>query len=59
MMMLWLYLKLCWEKGLFIRSSTMETVCVAPALIMDRPMIDRIVETIETSIPEMEKKLMK
>ena len=50
---------LCWEKGLFIRSSTMETVCIAPALIMDRPTIDRIVETIEESIPEMEKKLLK
>jgi adenosylmethionine-8-amino-7-oxononanoate aminotransferase len=50
---------LCWEKGVFIRSSTMETACIAPALSMDRPTIDRIVEAIDTSIPEMEKKLLK
>jgi adenosylmethionine-8-amino-7-oxononanoate aminotransferase len=50
---------LCWEKGVFIRSSTMETACIAPALSMDRPTIDRIVEVIDASIPEMEKKLLK
>jgi 4-aminobutyrate--pyruvate transaminase len=50
---------LCWEKGLFIRSSTMETVCVAPALIMDRPDIDRIVDILDASIREMEKRLLK
>jgi adenosylmethionine-8-amino-7-oxononanoate aminotransferase len=49
---------LCWEKGVFIRSSTMETVCIAPALVMDRPTIDRIVETLDTSIPEMEMALL-
>jgi putrescine aminotransferase len=51
--------ELCWEKGVFLRSSTMETVCIAPALIADRPIIDRIVDTLDASIPEMEKKLMK
>jgi adenosylmethionine-8-amino-7-oxononanoate aminotransferase len=51
--------ELCWEKGLFLRSSTMETVCIAPALIADRPTIDRIVDTLDASIPEMEKKLLK
>ena len=50
---------LCWEKGLFIRSSTMETVCVAPALIVDRSTLDRIVDTLDASIPEMEKKSLK
>ncbi len=50
---------LCWEKGVYIRSSTMETVCVAPALIMDKPEIDRIVQALDQSIPEMEKKLLK
>jgi adenosylmethionine-8-amino-7-oxononanoate aminotransferase len=53
-----LLVELCWQKGVYIRSSTMETVCVAPALIMDRPTIDRIVDTIDQSIPEMEKALM-
>jgi adenosylmethionine-8-amino-7-oxononanoate aminotransferase len=53
-----LLVDLCWDKGLFIRSSTMETVCVAPALIMDRATIDRIVDTIDRSIPEMEEKLL-
>jgi hypothetical protein len=37
----------------------METACIAPALSMDRPTIDRIVEVIDASIPEMEKKLLK
>jgi hypothetical protein len=37
----------------------METVCIAPALIADRPTIDRIVDTLDASIPEMEKKLLK
>ena len=53
-----LLVDLCWEKGVYIRSSTMETVCVAPALIMDRPDIDRIVETLDRSIPEMEARLL-
>ena len=53
-----LLVDLCWEQGLYIRSSTMETVCVAPALIMDRPMIDKIVDTIDRCIPEMEKRLL-
>jgi adenosylmethionine-8-amino-7-oxononanoate aminotransferase len=51
--------ELCWEKGVFLRSSTMETICIAPALITDRPTIDRIVDTLDASIPEMEKKLLK
>jgi len=51
--------ELCWERGVFLRSSTMETVCIAPALIADRPIIDRIVDTLDASISEMEKKLMK
>jgi len=50
---------LCWEKGVYIRSSTMETVCVAPALIMDRSTIDKIIDVIDESIPEMENRLMK
>jgi len=49
---------LCWEAGLYIRSSTMETVCVAPALIMEKPVIDRMVEIIDKAVPEMEKKLL-
>ena len=53
-----LLVDLCWEEGLYIRSSTMETVCVAPALIIDRPTIDKIVDTIDRCIPKMEKKLM-
>jgi adenosylmethionine-8-amino-7-oxononanoate aminotransferase len=52
-------IELCWEKGLFLRSSTMETVCIAPALIADRPIIDRIVDTLDACIPEMEKRMMK
>jgi 4-aminobutyrate--pyruvate transaminase len=51
--------ELCWEKGVFLRSSTMETVCIAPALITDRPTIDRIVDTLDASIPEMEGRLLK
>ncbi len=54
-----LLVDLCWDKGVYIRSSTMETVCIAPALIMEKSHIDRIVETIDECIPEMEKKLMK
>jgi len=54
-----LLVDLCWEKGVFIRSSTMETICIAPALIMDRPTIDRIVDVIDQSIPEMEERLLK
>lgn len=50
---------LCWDQGVYIRSSTMETVCVAPALIIERKDIDLIVAALEKSIPEMEKKLMK
>lgn len=53
-----LLVDLCWEKGVFLRSSTMETVCVAPALIMERPVIDRIVETLDQAIPEMEQRLL-
>jgi len=53
-----LLVELCWEQGVFIRSSTMETACIAPALIMDRPHIDRIVETVDRCIPEMEKRLL-
>ena len=51
--------QLCWEKGLYIRSSTMETVCIAPALIMEKTVIDRIVETLDQAIPEMEEKLLR
>lgn len=51
--------ELCWEKGVYIRCSSMETVCIAPALIMEKPEIDRIVKTIEECIPEMEKQLLK
>jgi len=50
--------RLCWEKGLYIRSSTMETVCIAPALIMERPIIDRIVEILDSAIAEMERALL-
>ncbi len=53
-----LLVELCWEKGVSIRSSTMETVCIAPALTIDRPTIDKIVDTIDKSIPEMEKRLL-
>ena len=42
-----------------IRSSTMETVCIAPALIMEKTVIDRIVETLDPAIPEMEEKLLR
>jgi len=48
----------CWKRGLYIRSSTMETVCVAPALIMDRKMIDKMLDIIDDAIPEMEKQLL-
>jgi len=51
--------ELCWEKGLYVRSSTMETVCVAPALIMEKPVIDRIVEILDQAIREMEEKLLR
>ena len=54
-----LLVDLCWEKGLYIRSSSMETACMAPALIIDRPTIDRIVDTLDEAIPEMERKLLK
>lgn len=49
---------LCWDKGLFLRSSSMETVNIAPPLIIDRPTIDKIVDIIDQSLSEMEKKLM-
>lgn len=54
-----LVVDLCWEKGVYVRSSTMETVAIAPALIIDRPTIDKIVDAIDKSIPEMEKRLLK
>ena len=54
-----LLVELCWEKGVYIRSSTMETACIAPALTIDRATIDKIVEAIGKSIPEMENKLLK
>jgi len=53
-----LLVELCWEQGLFVRSSTMETVCIAPALNMDRATIDRIIETLDRCIPEMERRLL-
>ena len=48
----------CWDRGVYIRSSSMETICVAPALIMEKKEIDRIIETLDKAIPIMEKKLM-
>jgi putrescine aminotransferase len=51
--------ELCWQKGVYVRCSSMETVCIAPALIMEKQDIDRIVKTIDESIPEMEKQLLK
>jgi adenosylmethionine-8-amino-7-oxononanoate aminotransferase len=54
-----LLVDLCWEKGVYVRSSTMETVTIAPALNIDRPTIDKIVDAIDKSIPEMEKRLLK
>lgn len=54
-----LVVDLCWEKGVYVRSSTMETVAIAPALIIDRPTIDKIVDAIDKSVPEMEKRLLK
>ena len=48
----------CWDRGVYIRSSSMETVCVAPALCMEKKEIDRIVDTLDKAIPVMEKKLM-
>ncbi|HUT54191.1 MAG TPA: aspartate aminotransferase family protein [bacterium] len=50
---------LCWEKGLYIRSSAMETVGIAPALTMDKKTIDKMVDIIDKCVPEMEKKLLK
>lgn len=49
----------CWKRGLYIRSSTMETVCIAPALIMDKKTIEKMVGIIDEAIPAMEKQLMK
>ena len=49
----------CWEKGLFLRSSSMETVAVAPPLTMDRPTIDRVVDILGSAIAEMEARLLK
>jgi hypothetical protein len=37
----------------------METACVAPALIMDKPTINKMVEIIDKCIPVMEGKLLK
>jgi adenosylmethionine-8-amino-7-oxononanoate aminotransferase len=54
-----LRVELCWDQGVFIRSSTMETVCIAPARITERPHIDRIVEALDRCIPEMQKRLLK
>jgi len=54
-----LVVDLCWEKGVYVRSSTMETVAIAPALIIDRPTIDKIVDAIDKSVTEMEKRLLK
>jgi adenosylmethionine-8-amino-7-oxononanoate aminotransferase len=48
----------CWERGLYIRSSSMETICIAPALIIKKKEIDRIIETLDAAIPVMEKKLL-
>jgi adenosylmethionine-8-amino-7-oxononanoate aminotransferase len=48
----------CWDRGVYIRSSSMETVCIAPALCMEKKEIDRIVDTLDKAIPIMEKKLM-
>jgi adenosylmethionine-8-amino-7-oxononanoate aminotransferase len=48
----------CWRRGLYIRSSTMETVCLAPALIMEKETIDKMIDIIDDSIPVMEKQLM-
>jgi len=53
-----LLVELCWQNGLYVRSSTMETVCIAPALNMDRATIDRAVGIIGRCIPEMEKRLL-
>lgn len=50
---------LCWQKGVYLRTSTMETVCIAPALIIEREDIDRIVKAIDQSLPEMERALLK
>jgi putrescine aminotransferase len=51
--------ELCWQKGVYVRCSSIETVCIAPALIMEKQDIDRIVKTIDESIPEIEKQLLK
>ncbi len=48
----------CWKRGLYIRSSTMETVAVAPALIIDKKTIDRIIDILDDAIPAMEKQLL-
>lgn len=49
----------CWKRGLYIRSSTMETIAIAPALIMEKKTIDKIIDILDESIPIMEKQLMK
>jgi adenosylmethionine-8-amino-7-oxononanoate aminotransferase len=36
----------------------METICIAPALIIKKKEIDRIIETLDAAIPVMEKKLL-
>jgi adenosylmethionine-8-amino-7-oxononanoate aminotransferase len=48
----------CWNRGVYIRSSTMETIAIAPALIIDKKTIDRIINVLDECIPVMEKKLM-
>ena len=48
----------CWKRGVYIRSSTMETIAIAPALIMDKKTIDRIINVLDECIPIMEKNLM-
>jgi len=48
----------CWKRGLYIRSSTMETIALAPALIVEKETIDKMIDIIDESIPVMEKQLM-
>jgi len=49
--------ELCWQKGLYVRSSTKTTVSIAPPMSITREEIDRLLDILDSAVRQLEKEL--
>jgi adenosylmethionine-8-amino-7-oxononanoate aminotransferase len=49
--------ELCWQKGLYVRSSTKTTVSIAPPMSITREEIDRLLNILDSAVRQLDKEL--